>query len=181
MGVGDVAAGRSRFHRVPEQPPEGGVDGGDAHERGSDRLADRDPRPFGGLPRGPPAPPEAVLPVGALAFTARTGAIQGTVTSLTLALPADLAPNTVDSVYAFGLTSDDRQPHWYRLTNLDVNDNASPGARAFYDQHRAAGDTHHRALRALANRLVGILHGCLRHRTTYDEHTAWKHRAALAA
>ena len=40
---------------------------------------------------------------------------------------------------------------------------ASPGARAFYDQRRAAGDTHHRALRALANRLVGILHGCLRH------------------
>ena len=41
--------------------------------------------------------------------------------------------------------------------------NASPGARAFYDQRRAAGDTHNRALRALANRLVGILHGCLRH------------------
>ena len=53
---------------------------------------------------------------------------------------------------------------------------ASPGARAFYDQHRAAGDTHNRALRALANRLVGILHGCLRHHTPYDEHTAWAHR-----
>ena len=53
---------------------------------------------------------------------------------------------------------------------------ASPGARAFYDQRRAAGDTHHRALRALANRLVGILHGCLRHHTLYDEHTAWAHR-----
>ena len=58
---------------------------------------------------------------------------------------------------------------------------ASPGARAFYDQRRAAGDTHHRALRALANRLVGILHGCLRHSTLYDEHTAWAHRTALAA
>ena len=58
---------------------------------------------------------------------------------------------------------------------------ASPGARAFYDQHRAAGDTHHRALRALANRLVGILHGCLRHDTLYDEHTAWAHRPQLAA
>ena len=58
---------------------------------------------------------------------------------------------------------------------------ASPGARAFYDQHRAAGDTHHRALRALANRLVGILHGCLRHHTLYDEHTAWAHRHQLAA
>ena len=57
----------------------------------------------------------------------------------------------------------------------------SPGARAFYDQHRAQGDTHNRALRALANRLVGILHGCLRHRTTYDEHAAWAHRQQKAA
>ncbi len=56
----------------------------------------------------------------------------------------------------------------------------SPGARAFYDQHRAADDTHHQALRALGNRLVGILHGCLRHRTPYDEHTAWAHRMAAA-
>jgi len=52
----------------------------------------------------------------------------------------------------------------------------SPGCRAFYDHHRAAGDLHHQALRALGNRLVGILHGCLRHRVTYDEHTAWAHR-----
>jgi transposase len=52
----------------------------------------------------------------------------------------------------------------------------SPGARAFYDQHRAAGDLHHQALRALGNRLVGILHGCLRHHTAYSEHTAWAHR-----
>jgi transposase len=58
---------------------------------------------------------------------------------------------------------------------------ASPGARTYYDARRAAGDTHHRALRALANRLVGILHGCLRHRTTYDEHTAWAHRLTTAA
>jgi transposase len=50
---------------------------------------------------------------------------------------------------------------------------ASPGARAYYDRHRARGATHHQALRALANRLVGILHGCLRHHTRYDETTAW--------
>jgi transposase len=50
----------------------------------------------------------------------------------------------------------------------------SPGCRAFYDQRRAAGDLHHQALRTLGNRLVGILHGCLRHRTPYDEHTAIK-------
>jgi transposase len=58
---------------------------------------------------------------------------------------------------------------------------ASPGARAFYDHRRTKGDTHHRALRALANRLVGILHGCLTHQTPYDEHTAWAHRTELAA
>ena len=46
---------------------------------------------------------------------------------------------------------------------------ASPGARLFYDTHRAAGDTHHAALRALWNRLVGILHGCLDHHKAYDE------------
>jgi hypothetical protein len=58
---------------------------------------------------------------------------------------------------------------------------ASPGARTFYDQRRAAGDTHNRALRALANRLVGILHGCLHHNTPYNEHRAWGHRAQIAA
>jgi len=57
----------------------------------------------------------------------------------------------------------------------------SPGARSFYDHHRAAGDTHHQALRALANRLVGILHGCLRHHSPYNEHTAWAHRTPIAA
>lgn len=59
--------------------------------------------------------------------------------------------------------------------------NASPGARGFYDQRRARGDTHNQALRALGNRLVGLLHGCLRHHTLYDEHTAWAHRNPLAA
>ena len=53
---------------------------------------------------------------------------------------------------------------------------ASPGCRTFYDARRAVGDLHHQALRALGNRLVGILHGCLRNRTRYDEHTAWAHR-----
>jgi hypothetical protein len=53
---------------------------------------------------------------------------------------------------------------------------ASPGAKAFCDRHRRNGDTQHKALRALANRLVGILHGCLRHATPYDEATAWSHR-----
>jgi transposase len=51
--------------------------------------------------------------------------------------------------------------------------NTSPGARAYYDARRADGHTHHQALRAVSNRLVGILHGCLRHGTLYDEATAW--------
>jgi transposase len=50
---------------------------------------------------------------------------------------------------------------------------ASPGARGYYDRCRAAGKTHPQALRALANRLVGILHGCLRHRSHYHEAQAW--------
>ena len=50
---------------------------------------------------------------------------------------------------------------------------ASPGARAYYDELRARGIEHDAALRQLANRLVGILHGCLKTRTLYDEATAW--------
>jgi hypothetical protein len=58
---------------------------------------------------------------------------------------------------------------------------ASPGARAFYDEKRAHGASHSKALRALSNRLVGILHGCLAHDTTYDENLAWAHRQPAAA
>jgi transposase len=50
----------------------------------------------------------------------------------------------------------------------------SLGARSYYDAHRARGQTHNQALRALANRLVGILHGCLAHRTLYREDLAWR-------
>lgn len=57
----------------------------------------------------------------------------------------------------------------------------SPGARAYYDERRAADYEHHEALRALGNRLVATLHGCLKHRTPYDERTAWAHRQAPAA
>jgi len=58
----------------------------------------------------------------------------------------------------------------------------SPGARAYYDQLRGRGISHHAALRQLANRLVGILHGSLKTRTTYNETTAWTpHTPPLAA
>ena len=52
----------------------------------------------------------------------------------------------------------------------------SPGARALYDAERASGTEHNPALRKLASRLVGILHGCLKTRTLYDEATAWPYR-----
>jgi hypothetical protein len=49
----------------------------------------------------------------------------------------------------------------------------SPGARALYDAQRARGSEHNPALRKVANRLVGILHGCLKTRTLYNEATPW--------
>jgi transposase len=51
----------------------------------------------------------------------------------------------------------------------------SPGARTYYQALRSRGIGHQAALRQLGNRLVGILHGCLKTRTTYDETTAWAH------
>jgi transposase len=55
---------------------------------------------------------------------------------------------------------------------------ASPGARACYDRQRARGLGHNPALRQLSNRLVGILHGCLKTGTRYDETTAWPNTVA---
>jgi transposase len=57
----------------------------------------------------------------------------------------------------------------------------SPGVRAHYDVQRARGKTHSQALRAVANRLVGILHGCLRHQALYDEVVAWPSSVEKAA
>jgi transposase len=57
----------------------------------------------------------------------------------------------------------------------------SPGARRYYDLQRNRGKTHNQALRALANRLVGILHGCLSHGEPYREDVAWPTSEARAA
>ncbi len=57
----------------------------------------------------------------------------------------------------------------------------SPGARTYYQSLRARNIGHQAALRQLANRWVGILHGCLRYRTLYDEKTAWAHHFHTAA
>jgi Transposase IS116/IS110/IS902 family len=59
--------------------------------------------------------------------------------------------------------------------------NASAGARRCYDRHRAAGNSHAQALRALGNRLVGVLHGCLASHTAYDERIAWPAAEPAAA
>ena len=54
---------------------------------------------------------------------------------------------------------------------------ASRGARAYYDELRAHDAGHDDALRRVASRLVGILHGCVKTGCEYDETTAWSHRA----
>lgn len=58
---------------------------------------------------------------------------------------------------------------------------SSPGARAYYDTVRARGTGHHAALRQLGNRLVGVLHGCLKTNTPYSEARAWPTSTPLAA
>lgn len=58
---------------------------------------------------------------------------------------------------------------------------ASPGARRYYEKQRARETGYNAALRPVGNRLVGILHGCLKTCTLYDEATAWSHHARLHA
>jgi transposase len=57
----------------------------------------------------------------------------------------------------------------------------SPGARAYYDRQRERGVGYNAALRQVANRLVGILHGCLKTGSLYDETTAWANQPKPAA
>ncbi len=51
-----------------------------------------------------------------------------------------------------------------------------PAVRAYYDQLKARDVSHNAALRQVGNRLVGILHGCLKTHSVYDRATAWSHR-----
>jgi hypothetical protein len=57
----------------------------------------------------------------------------------------------------------------------------SPGARAYYDMQRARGVGHNAALRHVGNRLVGILHGCLKTGQPYNEDLAWHNQLNTAA
>lgn len=67
--------------------------------------------------------------------------------------------------------------HWWAFCALRM----SPGARTYYHQLRSRGKSHHQALRSLANRLVGILHGCLDHGRSYQEEIAWPTAMNVAA
>ena len=51
------------------------------------------------------------------------------------------------------------------------------GPRRNDDKQRTRGSDYNAALRQLANRLVGILHGCLKTSILYDEETAWSHHS----
>ena len=59
--------------------------------------------------------------------------------------------------------------------------NGSPGARAYYDELRDRDISYNAALRQVGNRLVGILHGCLKTHACYDEATAWIQHTQQAA
>ena len=88
--------------------------------------------------------------------------------------PITIASGRHRSVHARWIRNErlhDAVTQWARLA---VNN--SPGARVFYDEQRDKGSGYHTAIRALGNRLVGCLHGCLKSGTVYDEDTAWAHR-----
>ena len=56
-----------------------------------------------------------------------------------------------------------------------------PGVRIYYDELRARETGHIAALRQVGIRLVGILHGCLKTHSRYNETTAWSHRTQHTA
>jgi hypothetical protein len=58
---------------------------------------------------------------------------------------------------------------------------ASPGARQYYEELRNRQKTHPLAMRAVANRMVGILHYCLEAHVRYDESLAWPNQQKKAA
>jgi transposase len=57
----------------------------------------------------------------------------------------------------------------------------SPEANAYYRRLRAAGKSHSHALRALANKLAGVLDGCLRRGQKFSAAVAWPSQMEQAA
>ena len=58
---------------------------------------------------------------------------------------------------------------------------ASPGAKRYYEQLKGRQKTHAQALRAVANRMVGILNFCVEKHVLYDETIAWSQPQEEAA
>ncbi|MFV1963129.1 MAG: IS110 family transposase [Acidimicrobiia bacterium] len=88
--------------------------------------------------------------------------------------PVTIASGNYRNVKARWVRNDrlhDAVMQWARLAICN-----SPGARAMYDEQRGKGAGYHKAIRAVANKLVGCLHGCLKAGTLYDEEAAWAHR-----
>ena len=88
--------------------------------------------------------------------------------------PVTIASGSYHSVHARWIRNERLHDAGMQWARLAVNN--SPGARVFYDEQRAKGAGYHTAIRALANRLIGCLHGCLKSGSLYDEDTAWGHR-----
>ncbi|MFI8186690.1 IS110 family transposase [Actinacidiphila glaucinigra] len=91
--------------------------------------------------------------------------------------PITRASGRTHAVYARHARNDRLADALHRQAFSAIN--TSPGARRYYDKQRARDAGYNPALRQLGNRLVGILHGCLKTRTLYDETTVWSHHAAL--
>jgi hypothetical protein len=74
----------------------------------------------------------------------------------------------------------DRSNERTDLTDRSTATDRSP-ARSPARSTKPAGSTPDQALRSLANRLVGILHGCLANHLVYDEQVAWPPDVKLVA
>ena len=93
--------------------------------------------------------------------------------------PLTIASGKKKTVHARFIHNDHRVNAMHNQAFAAIS--ASPGARAYYDELRSREIDHTDALRRVANRLAGILHGCVKTGTAYDEHAAWGHRSQLAA
>jgi hypothetical protein len=88
---------------------------------------------------------------------------------------------------SWSLASDPSERHGpnpagsYRLKASAWRSSPRPLESGMISMRLLPSHTHHQALRALANRLVEILHGCLDHRQTYREEIAWPGSLTVAA
>jgi hypothetical protein len=57
----------------------------------------------------------------------------------------------------------------------------SPGAKRLYDRLISQGHGPNEAIRAVANKLTGVVHACVRDHRPYDEARAWSQSIACPA